>query len=87
MRLRMLMGIVALVGCASNRSSDEPEARIRDSAMTARDTVEARDTSHGTREMPGDSVERRTLSVPGDSMRLEDTLSPPQSSVDTALQR
>ena len=53
MRLRMLMAIVALVGCASNRSSDEPEARIRDSAMTARDTVESSDTSHGTREMPG----------------------------------
>ena len=87
MRLRMLMGIVALVGCASNRSSDEPEARIRDSAMTASDTVESSDTSHGTREMSGDSVERRRLSVPGDSVRLEDTLSEPPSSTDTALQR
>jgi hypothetical protein len=55
----------------------------RDSALTGRDTVESSDTSHGTREMPGDSVERRTLKVSGDSARLEDTLSAPRPSADS----
>jgi hypothetical protein len=84
MRLLILVGVIALAGCASNRGSEEPEARIRDSAMTGSDTLNPSDTSHGTRETPGDdSAGRRTLKVPGDSVRLEDTLSAPPPSGDS----
>ncbi len=83
MRFLMLLGVVTMAGCASNRGSEEPEARIRDTAITGTDTVESSDTSHGTRELPGDSADRRTLKVPGDSVRLEDTLSVPSPSADS----
>jgi hypothetical protein len=63
MRWTVLMGVIAIAGCASNRGSDDPEARIRDT--TYQDTINSADTSHGTREMPdsGDSASRR-LSAP-----------------------
>jgi hypothetical protein len=77
------MGLIATAGCASNRGSDDSEERIRDT--TYQDTTISADTSEGTREMPdsADSARGRTLKVPGDSVRLEDTLSdpPPSDSV------
>ena len=80
MRWIVLMGLIATAGCASNRGSDDPEARIQDT--TFQDTIISADTSHGTREMPdsADSASGRTLKVPGDSVRLEDTLSAPPPS-------
>jgi hypothetical protein len=85
MRLLMMAGVIAMIGCASNRGSEEPEARIRDTTSTGRDTLNPSDTSQGTREMPGaDTAGRRTLKVPGDSVRLEDTLSAPPPSGDSA---
>jgi hypothetical protein len=50
MRWIVLMGLIATAGCASNRGSDDSEARIRDT--TFQDTTISADTSHGTREMP-----------------------------------
>ena len=78
MRWTVLMGVIAMAGCASNRGADDPEGRIQDT--TFQDTINSADTSHGTREMPdsADSASRRMLKVPGDSVRLEDTLSAPQ---------
>jgi hypothetical protein len=85
MRFLMLLGVIAMAGCASNRGSEETEARVRDTTATMGDTLNPSDTSHGTRDMPGaDSAGRRTLKVPGDSVRLEDTLSAPPPSRDTA---
>jgi hypothetical protein len=85
MRCLMLLGVVAMAGCASNRGSEEPEARIRDTTMTGQDTLTSSDTSRGTREIPeADSADRRMLKVPGDSVRLEDTLSAPPPSGDSA---
>lgn len=83
MRLLMTLGVIAIASCASNRGAEEPEARVRDT--TFKDTLNPADTSHGTREMPdsADSRSRRTLEVPGDSVRLEDTLSVPPASGDS----
>jgi hypothetical protein len=80
MRVLMLVGVIAMAGCASNRGSEEPVARIQDS--TFKDTLSSSDTSHGAREMP-DSGSGRMLKVPGDSVRLEDTLSAPPPSQDS----
>jgi len=80
MRWIVLIGFIAMAGCASNRGSDDSDARIRDT--TYQDTIISVDTSEGTREMPdsADSASGRRLKVPGDSVRLEDTLSIPPTS-------
>ena len=49
---------MAVVGCAGNRSSDEPNARIRDTTLTARDTTHPNDTLPHIRE--GDSARADT---------------------------
>lgn len=56
MRGLVLTGLVTavLAGCASNKASDEPGTRIRDSSTTAQDTVNPSDTAtHILDSVPG----------------------------------
>jgi hypothetical protein len=54
---RMLLTTVlvgTLAGCASNRSSDEPGTRVRDTTLTPRDTTNPDDTLPHIRDtVPG----------------------------------
>jgi nitrous oxide reductase accessory protein NosL len=48
----------ALAGCASNKAADEPGTRIRDSTMTAQDTMNLSDTATHIRDSVPDSTSR-----------------------------
>jgi hypothetical protein len=53
MRFAMLVALLALAGCARNRVDDEENTRVRDSTLTARDTLAPDDTlDRGRRAMP-----------------------------------
>lgn len=65
MRWIVLAGALAVAGCASNRGSNEPDARIRDT--TYQDTLSSADTSHGTREMPDTTRQARDSTMGVDS--------------------
>jgi hypothetical protein len=76
--------LAVLNGCARNQTEDEQTARIRDTTLTGQDTLNPSDTSGRVREMPeADTAGGRTLKIPSDSIRLEDTLSAPPPSQDT----
>ena len=47
---------VALPGCASNKASDEPGMRVRDSTTTAQDTIKPSDTATHIRDTLSDST-------------------------------
>ena len=58
MKMLMLAVLAGLVvnGCASNRSEDEPGARIRDTTMTAGDTTKPTDSLPHIRDSVPDST-------------------------------
>jgi hypothetical protein len=58
MKTLMLAVLVGLVvsACASNRSEDEPGARIHDTTMTAGDTTKPTDTLPHIRDSVPDST-------------------------------
>jgi predicted component of type VI protein secretion system len=57
MRRLLLAAMLAVTtGCASNRS-DEPGARIEDTTLTARDTVNPNDTLPRVRDSVTDSAQ------------------------------
>jgi predicted component of type VI protein secretion system len=60
MRHMILAGLVsaAAAGCASNKTADEPGARIRDTTATARDSVNPNDTLPHIRDTMPDSTSR-----------------------------
>jgi hypothetical protein len=60
MRHMILAGLVgaAAAGCASNKTSDEPSTRIRDTTATARDSVNPNDTLPHIRDTMPDSTSR-----------------------------
>jgi hypothetical protein len=51
-----LFATVLVVGCAKNRAEDEPGARIRDTTVTPRDTVNPNDTLPHIRDSVPDST-------------------------------
>jgi predicted component of type VI protein secretion system len=55
-RLLLAALLTASAGCASNRASDEPGARIRDTTLTAQDTVNPNDTLPHIRDSMPDST-------------------------------
>jgi predicted component of type VI protein secretion system len=58
-RLILLAALsTALGGCASNKAADEPGTRIRDSTMTAQDTMNPSDTATHIRDSVPDSTSR-----------------------------
>jgi hypothetical protein len=53
MRFAMLVALLAIAGCARNRAEDEENVRVRDSTVTAGDTLAPTDTmDRGRRAMP-----------------------------------
>jgi predicted component of type VI protein secretion system len=58
MRRLILVGLVSILaaGCASNKTADEPGARIRDTTMTAKDTTNPNDTLPRVRDSVPDST-------------------------------
>jgi hypothetical protein len=53
MRFAMLVALLALAGCARNRPNDEENVRIRDTTLTAGDTLAPEDTvDRARRAMP-----------------------------------
>ena len=56
--LLMVVVSTVAVGCAGNNASDEPNARIRDTTLTAGDTAQPNDTLPHIRE--GDSARADT---------------------------
>jgi len=58
MRRLLLAGLVSTLaaGCASNKAADEPSARIRDTTITPRDTVNPNDTLPHIRDSLPDST-------------------------------
>lgn len=61
MRRLLLTGVLAgaMAGCASNKSSDEPGTRIRDTTLTTQDTTNPNDTLPNIRDgVPTDSAGR-----------------------------
>ena len=58
MRRVLLAGMLAAaVGCASNRSDDDPGARIEDTTLRTRDTVNPNDTLPQIRDSVIDSAQ------------------------------
>jgi predicted component of type VI protein secretion system len=55
-RLLLATMLTATAGCASNRSSDEPGTRIRDTTLTAQDTTNPNDTLPHIRDSMPDST-------------------------------
>ena len=60
MRRMIVAGLVsaAALGCASNKTSDEPGTRIRDSTLTAEDTTNPNDTLPHIRDSMPDSTQQ-----------------------------
>jgi len=58
MRGLILAGLISTVlgGCASNNAADEPGARIRDTTLTAQDTINPNDTLPRIRDSVPDST-------------------------------
>jgi predicted component of type VI protein secretion system len=58
MRQIILVGLVsaAVAACASNKASDEPGTRIRDTTTTAQDTTNPNDTLPHIRDSMPDST-------------------------------
>jgi predicted component of type VI protein secretion system len=56
----MLAGALCVAGsaCASNKATDEPGTRIRDTTMTAQDTTNPNDTLPHIRDSMPDSTQR-----------------------------
>ena len=50
--------LAAIGACASNKTSDEPGTRIRDSTLTAQDTTNQNDTLPHIRDSMPDSTQR-----------------------------
>jgi hypothetical protein len=61
MKTLMLAVVTGLVvtACASNRSGDEPGARIRDTTITAADTTKMTDSLPHIRDSVPDSTQAR----------------------------
>ena len=61
MRRLILAGLVSTLaaGCASNKAADKPGARIRDTTVTPRDTVNPNDTLPHIRDSVPDSTQPR----------------------------
>jgi predicted component of type VI protein secretion system len=61
MRRLILAGLVSTLaaGCASNKTADEPGARIRDTTMAAKDTTNPNDTLPHIRDSVSDSTQPR----------------------------
>jgi predicted component of type VI protein secretion system len=57
-RLILAAALSTVAGCASNKASDEPDTRIRDSTTTAKDTVNPSDTATHVRDTVPDSTSR-----------------------------
>ena len=57
-RLIVVAMIAALAGCASNKPTDEPGTRVRDSSTTAQDSVNPSDTATHIRDTVPDSTSR-----------------------------
>ena len=57
-RLIVVAMIAALAGCASNKATDEPGTRVRDSSTTAQDSVNPSDTATHIRDTVPDSTSR-----------------------------
>jgi predicted component of type VI protein secretion system len=55
-RLLLAALLTVTAGCASNRSSDEPGARIRDTTLTPQDTTNPNDTLPHIRDSVPDST-------------------------------
>jgi predicted component of type VI protein secretion system len=55
-RLLLAAVFAATAGCASNRASDEPGTRIRDTTLTAQDTTNPNDTLPHIRDSMPDST-------------------------------
>jgi predicted component of type VI protein secretion system len=55
-RLLLATMLTATAGCASNRASDEPGTRIRDTTLTAQDTTNPNDTLPHIRDSMPDST-------------------------------
>jgi predicted component of type VI protein secretion system len=56
----LLFGLLvasSTAGCAKNRSADEPDTRLRDTTVTARDTVNPNDTLPHIRDSVPDSTQ------------------------------
>jgi gas vesicle protein len=56
---RLILGAVigtVLSACASNKTADQPGARIRDTTMTTKDTTNANDTLPRIRDSVPDST-------------------------------
>jgi predicted component of type VI protein secretion system len=58
MKRLILAGLVSVVvaGCASNKASNEPGMRIRDTTLTAKDTANPNDTLAHIRDTVPDST-------------------------------
>jgi predicted component of type VI protein secretion system len=58
MRQLILAGLVAatVAGCASNKASNEPGMRVRDTTLTAKDTTNPNDTLPHIRDSVPDST-------------------------------
>jgi hypothetical protein len=58
MRALVLAGLMsmALGGCASNKAADDPGARVRDTILTAKDTIHPNDTLTRVRDSVADST-------------------------------
>jgi hypothetical protein len=57
-RMLFFMVLATVLGCSRNRDSDAAGARIRDTTLTARDTVDPNDTLPRIRDTVPDSTQR-----------------------------
>jgi predicted component of type VI protein secretion system len=55
-RVLLAAMLTSIAGCASNRASEEPGSRIRDTTLTARDTTNPNDTLPHIRDSTPDST-------------------------------
>jgi hypothetical protein len=62
MRFIMLVALFALAGCARNRADEEENVRIRDTTLTAGDTL-----------APEDTVDRARRAIPDTAGALDTT--------------
>jgi hypothetical protein len=56
MRFTMLVALLALAGCARNKADDQENVRIRDTTLTAADTLAPEDTMDRARRAIPDTA-------------------------------
>jgi hypothetical protein len=56
MRFTMLVALLALAGCAGNKADDKENVRIRDTTVTAGDTLAPADTMDRSRRAMPDTA-------------------------------